>query len=372
MLAEVQERAREMRREVDREFPRLDERQMLLLRMLQLQILAWRRRRLLENNQDEWVQEGTWARRMLEGEIQGWRLSTELVDGDVLQLQDGAPLRVTDVARRWLTRRREPGEAEEDLKVSGAQARVSVVRTLRRQGLESRWQEACAKWRACGGKGRTTERLQTLTREWRKQQARERLLRMQRAFRRYFQVGSLSGAPRDAVPTVFNFEFEPRRGRARRRRRREDDENFASGAAPNEHGEYKIDRVLAVLQRKGASGHMRWFAVVRWQGYDEFGYEDDEVPVYGPDSFGAQLNAGARADAQRLIRESEVQKRSEERRREAERGRQAKAARQTKRHDRWMRSDRGVAGRDADDSDDDWQPRGKRRRRLPAVLEEDD
>ena len=176
----------------------------------------------------------------------------------------------------------------------------------------------------------------------------------------------------DAVPTVFNFEFEPRRGRARRRRRREDDEDFASGAAPNEHGEYKIDRVLAVLQRKGASGHMRWFAVVRWQGYDEFGYEDDEVPVYGPDSFGAQLNAGARADAQRLIRESEVQKRSEERRREAERGRQAKAARQTKRHDRWMRSDRGVAGRDADDSDEDCQPRGKRRRRLPAVLEEDD
>ena len=74
-----------------------------------------------------------------------------------------------------------------------------------------------------------------------------------------------------------------------------------TGAADGEED----PEVLAVEHRLQANGYSRWFATIRWQGHCEFGHQDSDVPVFGLDEHGAQLNEHARNEARKLIEQNE-------------------------------------------------------------------
>ena len=135
-----------------------------------------------------------------------------------------------------------------------------------------------------------------LVAEERRQRAREQTIRMARQLQSYLVTGTLSGAKRLRVDLVFNFDFTRGDERASRRARQSTGEEADS----NEY--WQVERVLAVRQRRGATGYLRWFATIRWQGHERFGYADDEVPVWGVDEWGATLNAATRAEAAAMIR----------------------------------------------------------------------
>ena len=113
------------------------------------------------------------------------------------------------------------------------------------------------------------------------------------------------------VPEVLTFEWDFTRREStatavRRVKRRAE----ASGVAIRRDGSHVIESILQVVWMRWEGGNARWWARVRWAGYEQLGYADSWIPVRGANLSGGALNGEARKEARALMMVCRAEKRA--------------------------------------------------------------
>ena len=81
--------------------------------------------------------------------------------------------------------------------------------------------------------------------------------------------------------------------------------------ATRRDGSHVIETILQVVWMRWEGGNARWWARVRWAGYEQLGFADSWIPVRGANQAGGALNGEARREARALMMVCRAEKRDE-------------------------------------------------------------